>query len=862
MNEMLKTLTRRSFAASRVRNLITILAIALTAVLFTSVTTLGMGAIQSITLTMQMQKGSTSDGDFRNMTAEQFKKLKQADFIKQAGLRMPVGFLSNTNRHNVELDIVDEIQAGLTFCLPTHGKMPQAPNEIVASDRALRDLGLEPEVGAQVTVEFTAHGQQYSLPMVVSGWYEALNDQISIMAAGAAFQQEHPDIFRYTYDTDRDIAGTYFSDFTAATIVGLQEKMNAFSRQAGGDPEDLNAPNFLPGTINKMTHPTVDPKTAGMAVVLIALFIFCGYLLIYNVFDIAVMQEIHRYGLYRTIGMSKYQIKKLINQQALWLSCVGIPIGLVIGFFIGRTALPLVMDVLSTSYKNIAAEVSPSPVIFLGAAVLTAFTVFLSTRKPVKLAATISPLEAFHYVENGTKRTTRKSAPGANIPCLAWSNLGRNKRRSAFIMVSLMLCIVLLNCAGTAANSVDIEKQVAYMIRTDFSVVNTASTNGQKGFTRRDHALRQQTMDDIQAQPGVIGASPVYKNTVEDTNITYGFDVDWNGQTFVNKNNGLTFGATTGAMNLGLGDDGHPICNVYGLEEVALARMDIREGETNVHTLYQKMAAGEGLVVGVPIDRTNMTLNKNFDFVDIGETVTVYKDGQPALELPVLAKAGINGDDQEIGYTCNGPMETGGDSPFFYLPTEIYKTIYDKPAVYKYSFNVEKAQQENMAAFLQEYMKNIDTSMDYLSAESSRKNAEGARTMINFVGSLIGFIFGFAGVLNLTNMIITTVLTRRHEFATMQSIGMTFRQLTNMMMLEGIYYALGACLMGFFVSAILNLTLIKSIVSTIWYFTFQFTLLPALITSMLLLVLAAIIPIAALKTFNRGSIVEQLRMSD
>ena len=40
MGDMLKTLTRRSFAANRLRSLITALAIALVAMLFTSVTTI------------------------------------------------------------------------------------------------------------------------------------------------------------------------------------------------------------------------------------------------------------------------------------------------------------------------------------------------------------------------------------------------------------------------------------------------------------------------------------------------------------------------------------------------------------------------------------------------------------------------------------------------------------------------------------------------------------------------------------------------------------------------------------------------------------------------------------------------------
>ena len=86
-----------------------------------------MGAVQSITLTMQMQKGSRSDGDFRNMTQEQFEALLQADFIEQAGLRMPVGFLENTKRHNIEFDVMDEIQADLTFCAPSRGSIKADP---------------------------------------------------------------------------------------------------------------------------------------------------------------------------------------------------------------------------------------------------------------------------------------------------------------------------------------------------------------------------------------------------------------------------------------------------------------------------------------------------------------------------------------------------------------------------------------------------------------------------------------------------------------------------------------------------------------------------------------------------------------
>ena len=861
MKNMLSVLAGRSFRASKMRNLIAVLAIMLTAILFTTVTTIGMGAMDSMTLTMQMQKGSRSDGDFRNMTSEQYEALADADFIKEYGLRMPVGFLTNTNRTNVEFDVLDETQADLTFCAPSHGNIPQTENEIVTSDAALRDLGVEPEVGATVTIAFTAHGQEYQMDMVVSGWFEATNDQISMMWAGTAFRDAHPDIFEYTYDKDRVMTGTYYSDFIATSTVGLQENLDNWVSQMGGNP-DASSSDTLSAAVNTMTNPTMEPTTIFMGAVIIILFVFCGYLLIYNVFDIAVMQEIRRYGLYRTVGMSKRQVKKLINRQALWLSCIGIPLGLLVGYFIGKAALPKIMNIFSSEYESVAVNVEPSPIIFVGAAVLAAFTVFLSTRKPVRVAANIPPIEAFRYVEAATgKRTMKKSTAETSLPRLAWSNLGRNKRRSIFIVISLTLCVVLLNCVGIAADSVDIEKQVSYTIRTDYVVVNSASTNGMEGFTLREQALPNDVMEAINTQPGVTEASAVYKNTLDDANITYGFPMKVV-STEEAAETGVPFVITDMGLNFNLGADGRPICNVYGMEETALSRMDIQEGETDAHALYEQMENGAGVLLGVQADRSTMKIDGYLDPLEIGDVITVYKDGKAIMELPVLAKAAINGDDQETGYTANGPYTVGADGLFLYLPSSIYEKIYDEPSIYKYSFNVDENERTNMTVFLENYITQVDTSLNYLSADSARENAQATRTMLQFVGGLIGIIFGVAGVLNLTNTIITTILARRHEFATMQSIGMTTKQLTQMMIWEGVYYAIGACIVGLILSMVLAFTVVRVLTGSIWYFTFHFTLLPAIIPCVVLLIVAAIVPVIALKVFNKGSIVEKLRVAE
>lgn len=860
MKSTLTLLARRSFAASRMRNLVAVLAIALTAILFTTVTTIGMGAMESMTLTMQMLKGSRADGDLRNMTAEQFAALENVDFIASYGLRMPVGFLSNTVRHNIEFDVMDPTQADLTFCLPTHGSVPQAANEIVTSDTALRELGVEPQIGATVTIDFAAHGKEYRLEMVVSGWFEATNEQISMIWASTAFRDAHPDIFQFTYDRDREMAGCYYSDFVATNTVGLQQKLDQWVQQMGSDPDSTD-PAGLSATINTMTNPALSPVTLLLSAVVVALFILCGYLLIYNVFDIAVMQEIRRYGLYCTIGMSAKQVRKLIDQQAVWLSCIGIPLGLVAGFFVGKTSLPRIMSILSASYENISISVEPSPIIFVGAALLTALTVFLSTRKPVRMAANIPPIEAFRYVETTVaKRKARTSTAPTSMARLGWANLGRNRRRTAFIVASLTLCVVLLNSVGVAAASVDVEKQVAYSIRTDFAVLNATSTNGLEGFTRREQGLSPQMMADISAQPGVTGGSAIYKNTLDDLNVTYDFPISFS-YTDTNENN-LPYASTDDGIVFHLGADGHALCNVYGMEETALSRMDLQEGQTDAHTLYQQMQAKEGVLLGVPAQMGSSVLNPVFDLLEIGDVITVYRDGEAILELPVLAKAALNGDDIETGFTSNGPQEVGGDGLYLYLPSSVYTEIYEQPAVYKYSFDVEENERTAMTAFLEDYITHVDPSLSYASAEDARQDATATRTMLQFVGGLLGIIYGAAGVLNLINTVITTILARRHEFATMQSIGMTTKQLRQMMCWESTGYALGSCALGMILSAAFALTVVRILTGGIWYFTFHFTLFPALFTCLILLAVAAVVPILSLLIFHQGSIVEQLRAAE
>ena len=76
------------------------------------------------------------------------------------------------------------------------------------------------------------------------------------------------------------------------------------------------------------------------------------------------------------------------------------------------------------------------------------------------------------------------------------------------------------------------------------------------------------------------------------------------------------------------------------------------------------------------------------------------------------------------------------------------------------------------------------------------------------------------------------------------------------------YYALGAGLLGVIFAALLGITVIRNMLESMWQYTFHFTLAPAAGVSVILVMVSAVVPVAALRLFHKGSIVEQLRVAE
>ena len=158
------------------RNIIAVIAIALTALLFTALFTVGSGIIENFQRQTMRQAGGDGMGVLKYITDEEYSKIKDHELIEDISYnRLMSSSVDNPElikRHG-ELYYMDDTAMKLGFCEPTEGHKPQAADEIIMDTKTIKLLGAEQKIGAPVTIQMTVHGQQVSRDFILSGWWEA-----------------------------------------------------------------------------------------------------------------------------------------------------------------------------------------------------------------------------------------------------------------------------------------------------------------------------------------------------------------------------------------------------------------------------------------------------------------------------------------------------------------------------------------------------------------------------------------------------------------------------------------------------------------------------------------------------------------
>lgn len=496
----IRRLSFKSLWASRKRNIIAICAIALTTLMFTSLFTIMLSVNSSYETYNFRQAGGYSDGNFKDLSREQADKIAAHKGIKASGERIVCGFSSSDvfGKVAAEVSYMDKNCTKWSYATPTTGKEPQKENEIAMDTTALRLLGVEPKLGTNVTITYQAgNGTDTGIPQtdsfILVGYWE-YDDLMPVHYINVS--KAYVDKINEKCIAAGDEALDIDLNVMLPSKLNIREQMEKIDTDLGYDWNTRDQENSARIGVNwgltaSSVSSDIDFSLVAAILAFFLLIIFTGYLIIYNIFQVSVTGDIRFYGLLKTIGTTPRQLRHIITQEALFLCIIGIPVGLLLGYGIGAVLTPIALE--TTSIIGTKAAISSSPIIFIGSAVFAIITVFLSCRKPGKMAAKVSPVEAAKYTEGMTGKKKKRHSRGAKVYQMAFANLGRNKKKTILVVVSLTLSVTLLNVLFSLVNGFDMDKYVDRSTCADFIVSSTDYFR----YNTADEYIGADTIDEI-----------------------------------------------------------------------------------------------------------------------------------------------------------------------------------------------------------------------------------------------------------------------------------------------------------------------------------------------------------------------------
>ena len=876
--KIIRHLSWKSLSANRTRNIVAICAIALTALLFTSLFTIALSINEGFQQANFRQVGGYAHGSFKRMTEEQYNALKEDPLIAEQGLSRFLGAPSEPpfNKSITEIRSADENYAKFSFATPTTGRLPEEGTDEAAMDTSVLELlGVEPELGKKITLTFDVganSAKQTTQTFTLCGWWE----KDEAMPASEVFipNSRVDEVLAEVGGVTDNMTGTWNMDVMLESgSAHIDADMQQILADNGYQSEDVAAANYIDYGVNwgytgANLAENFDPTTAIFIVVMLLLILFTGYLIIYNVFQISVAGDVRFYGLLKTIGTTPRQIRRMIRQQALLLSVVGIPIGLVLGWLVGKELVPVVISQLD----GVSSVTSTSPWIFVGSALFALVTVFISCLRPGRMAGRVSPIEALRYTESSGRTKGKRTKKKVSIFSMAWANLGRSRGKTFITIVSLALAVVLFQLVVTFVNGFDMDRYVSRSFASDFQIADAGYfQNGELG---ADWPLSEDVIAAINAQGGVTSGGRTYGAGASVQSFQ---PENWLRQImnpYYDEN----------ALNAMLSERARDpegnlasMAMLYGMEDYGLDHLTVVDGD--LADVYDP--AKKAVAVVVPTDDYGKALPdttsrkvgdkmwlrfvEEWEYV-ARETGEVYASPDDIPETVAYEERAKKYHDVE--YTVAALVAMPGSLSYGYSMLESEEIVINaqnfiadsgNDDIMYYAFDTSDAATAGMEEFLSDYTENIDPALDYQSKQTYIDEFNGFRNMFALLGGTLSAIIAVIGVLNVFNAILTGITSRRRELAMLQSIGMAAKQLRRMLVVEGLLYTLGAVALAAVLVLAISPFAGEAVGGLFFWFSYRPTYWPLAVAAPVFAAVGVLIPLASVHRMQRNSVVDRLR---
>lgn len=839
----IKKVEKGMMKANRTRNLFAVFAIVLTTFMITTVFSLGINYMENMKLMQVRTAGTSADVSLTMPTAEQEQQIRDLEYVKTIGTQYMVGSVAEKNEEGRELSIA--LQYYDTTEWEEHyqeaikdweGKYPETENEIMLSEDALSQLGIQnPKLDMEIPLSYYDKNGQQERTFSLSGWFH------SYTGTGMGF-----------------VSGTYCKNagYTMAKdgILSLSMKKMPDDFLRIQNDVELNENQFFSGAVSMKSS---NGSVIAMAILLVFFIIGSGYLLIYNVFYISISKDTRFYGLLKTLGTTQAQIKSLVKNQAVKLACIGIPIGILSATAVSFGIVPLVLNEGFKQGKSMMdAEVFFHPLIYILSVLFSAATVWIACNAPAKAAAKISPVEALKFQNFAPRKTkSRNSTNGGKLHVMAFHNVFRDRKRAILVFMSLFMGITVILGVNGYMGSMKSENYVKRYMDYTFEYYDTQFEQAEqpdKEVPQFDEHFVEQIkridgIENVKLQKTIWSAIDFDEAALENFMKIQYEDSSYkaNGQSYEQMLTALRKYANAGEYG----------CYITTLDdEEALAEYNAKHPDTPID--IEAFRSGETAIAG--IDSELFAPNAEL----VGKTLTLTADSTDGRKTDFLISGAFRFDDYED--TLSAGIERRKYIEI--VPNIIFvsetgmERLTGEPIISAIGVDIkDMSQLERIDSELQVINNTLTQSeWEFKSPTTLIEQFNQETYSINLLGNGAAILFIVIGLINFVNVMLTGVITRKNEFAVMESIGTAKKQIMKMLTLEGGIYALISTLLIMTFGNAFLMLVADAVTNSVDYAVFEYPIALVIALIAAIFVICFSVPAIVYKATSNETVIERL----
>lgn len=587
--------------------------------------------------------------------------------------------------------------------------------------------------------------------------------------------------------------------------------------------------------------------------VVIGIVFIATIAVIYNSFQISVVERMKEFGLLRAVGTTPKQIRNLVLREATLLACIGVSIGVLLG--IGAMSLINYSFRIIGKDSVVATKLVIDPGVLLISLILGIVCVYISALIPSISAGRISPLTAISSRNSISKKKIKKSSNRIIRKIfgfegsLAAKNIKRNRKRYRITVFSIVISVVLF---------------VTFKSFIDMTLTSTNSPNASRDIAFELYTHNDSRSEKIQTDLSLIADKVRSLSTIDKVYENYNYyDFD----SVIDPSKEIKEASAV--------SDLYKRISYQGSEKTLI---------NSSLTIYDDLALSDAkkyLIAGSidkeALDKENgvILINKISPYLNPGDNkkyVGSAADLRVGDEIPLQYQ--VPEDYQEafgtgklktvkiLGILSQAPFDfQGRDRGLDFITTNnVVKKLTEKSDISPQylSIKIKDAKNDKEALNQLEEVLKSDASLNLFNKIDSNRREKASELMIEIL--VYGFIIVIALIssLNIINTLTTSIILRKREFASLKSIGLTQKGLRKMVVLEGMLYSIVGSFYGSIIAIVLSYILNKGftdINSLKWLFPWQ-AILIALAAALLIGFLAVVPPLARIK---RTNLIEAIR---